>query len=74
MKKKKQIEVVPAAADLQARSAPVERVPAPRRASGRCVICDSEVAPFSTEQLCWVCRHLKISAWRDSESQAAIQE
>jgi hypothetical protein len=46
----------------------------PRHASGKCVVCGSEVAPFSSEQLCWVCRRLKISAWRDAENQAAVQE
>jgi len=39
-----------------------------------CVVCGGEVAPFSTEELCWVCRRLKISAWRDVESQSAMQE
>jgi hypothetical protein len=32
------------------------------------------VAPISAEDLCWVCRRLKISAWRDSDNQAAAQE
>jgi hypothetical protein len=40
----------------------------------KCVICDSPTAPTSAEQLCWVCRRLKISAWRDSDPQMAIQE
>ena len=40
----------------------------------RCVICGSESAPNSTESLCWVCRRLKISAWRDSDQQMAAQE
>lgn len=26
------------------------------------------------EQLCWVCRRLKISAWRDNEQQMPAQE
>ena len=39
-----------------------------------CVVCGAEVAPFSTEDLCWVCRRLKISAWRDTENQASMQE
>jgi hypothetical protein len=26
------------------------------------------------EDLCWVCRRLKISAWRDSDQQMAAQE
>ena len=45
---------------------------APKR--GKCVICGGDVAPFSTEDLCWVCRRLKISAWRESDSQPSIQE
>lgn len=44
------------------------------RATGKCVVCGSEVAPFSKENLCWVCRRLKISAWRESDGQAAAQE
>ncbi len=40
----------------------------------RCVICDADSAPNSTEQLCWVCRRLKISAWRESEQQISVQE
>lgn len=39
-----------------------------------CVVCGADVAPFSTEELCWVCRRLKISAWRDIENQSAMQE
>lgn len=39
-----------------------------------CVICGGEAAPNSTEKLCWVCRRLKISAWRDSDQQMAAQE
>ncbi|MES1257194.1 MAG: hypothetical protein ABUS51_02145 [Acidobacteriota bacterium] len=40
----------------------------------KCVVCGSEAAPNPTEQLCWVCRRLKISAWRDVESQIPAQE
>ncbi len=39
-----------------------------------CIVCSSPCAPNSTEGLCWVCRRLKISAWRDSEGQSASQE
>jgi hypothetical protein len=39
----------------------------------KCVVCASTCAPNSTEGLCWVCRRLKISAWRDSDQQA-VQE
>jgi hypothetical protein len=51
--------------------------PATRRAGAKtpkCVVCGADVAPFSSEELCWVCRRLKISAWRDAENQAMIQE
>ena len=39
-----------------------------------CSVCNSECAPNSTEGLCWVCRRLKLSAWRDSDSQMPAQE
>ncbi len=40
----------------------------------KCVVCSAETAPGSAEQLCWVCRRLKISAWRDVEQQIPAQE
>jgi len=40
----------------------------------KCSVCGSEASPNPVEQLCWVCRRLKISAWRDVESQAPAQE
>ena len=40
----------------------------------RCVVCGSECAPTSTENLCWVCRRLKVSAWHDGDHQASAQE
>jgi hypothetical protein len=40
----------------------------------KCVVCQGECAPNSTEGLCWVCRRLKISAWRDSDQQVSAQE
>jgi hypothetical protein len=42
--------------------------------TGRCTICSGDAAPNSTENLCWVCRRLKISAWRDSDQQVSAQE
>jgi hypothetical protein len=52
------------------RSAGVE---APKR-KDKCEVCSADVAPNCTEALCWVCRRLKISAWRDSDLQAAAPE
>jgi hypothetical protein len=46
----------------------------PVKKPGRCVVCGEETAPTSTEGLCWVCRRLKFSAWRDSDTQMPAQE
>lgn len=40
----------------------------------RCKVCGAECAPFSVEDLCWVCRRLKISAWRDTDLQMLAQD
>jgi hypothetical protein len=40
----------------------------------KCTVCGSEATPNASEQLCWVCRRLKISAWRDVEQQMPAQE
>ena len=40
----------------------------------RCEVCGSDSAPNCTENLCWVCRRLKISAWRDQDHQLQAQE
>ena len=37
-------------------------------------VCGEEAAPFSDENLCWVCRRLKISAWREDGQQMPAQE
>jgi Zn finger protein HypA/HybF involved in hydrogenase expression len=44
------------------------------KSASRCEICNAEASPNSTENLCWVCRRLKISAWRDSDQQVSAQE
>lgn len=44
------------------------------RSGSKCVVCGSPVAPFSSEDLCWVCRRLKISAWREVDQQMPAQE
>lgn len=40
----------------------------------KCVVCGSACAPNSAEGLCWVCRRLKISAWREMDQQMPAQE
>ena len=44
------------------------------RKPAACVVCGGESAANSNERLCWVCRRLKLSAWRDSDSQMPVQE
>jgi hypothetical protein len=40
----------------------------------KCVVCGDQASVDATEQLCWVCRRLKISAWRDADHQLPAQE
>jgi hypothetical protein len=46
----------------------------------RCAVCGSSCTPLTgpqqeeNEDLCWVCRRLKISAWRDNDQQMSVQE
>jgi hypothetical protein len=44
------------------------------RKPGKCSVCGGETSLGQGEPLCWVCRRLKISAWRESENQPSIQE
>ncbi len=44
---------------------PVEQFGADQ--SLRCRVCGSPGASKAQDMLCWVCRRLKISAWRDIE-------
>ena len=39
-----------------------------------CRVCGSEGATEQSDGLCWVCRRLKISAWREIEQQMPLAE
>ena len=39
-----------------------------------CSVCGAETTIAASEPLCWVCRRLKISAWREIEQQMPAQE
>ncbi|MBZ5619920.1 MAG: hypothetical protein LAQ69_14545 [Acidobacteriia bacterium] len=39
-----------------------------------CSVCGAETSSVASEPLCWVCRRLKISAWREIEQQMPAQE
>jgi hypothetical protein len=56
-------------------------VDAERRAPQRaCAVCGAACTTSTflqgsdDEDLCWICRRLKISAWRDSDQQISAQE
>jgi len=40
----------------------------------RCSVCGGETSSAASEPLCWVCRRLKVSAWREIEQQMPVQE
>lgn len=40
----------------------------------KCSVCGDETSGVGAEPLCWVCRRLKISAWREIEQQMPVQE
>jgi hypothetical protein len=40
----------------------------------KCGVCGGETADMGAEPLCWVCRRLKISAWREIDQQMPVQE
>ncbi|HYA17081.1 MAG TPA: hypothetical protein VEF06_06425 [Bryobacteraceae bacterium] len=72
--------VAPEILEQAQRSVASDRIPAEPRLSvppkrvPRCVVCNGEASSATPEQLCWVCRRLKISAWREVEQQAPAQE
>ncbi|HZQ52001.1 MAG TPA: hypothetical protein VFB14_07380 [Bryobacteraceae bacterium] len=76
MKKKPIAEpiVSPTILEMAKKSVQGDRPPAAKR----CAVCGSACTPLTgshdTEDLCWVCRRLKISAWRDADQQISAQE
>lgn len=77
MKKKMIAEPVvsPEILEMAKKSIESER---PMAAARRCGVCGESCTPLTGPQLaddlCWVCRRLKISAWRDSDQQMSAQE
>jgi len=67
---KTEIVVPPEILEEAKRSISADRVkpPAP------CIVCGAETTVPASEALCWVCRRLKISAWREIEQQMPAQE
>ncbi len=68
---KQQDPVVPAEVLEQAKlSISTDRLKKP----AKCSVCGDETSGVGPEPLCWVCRRLKISAWREIEQQMPVQE
>ena len=44
------------------------------RKTYKCRVCDEPGASDDSEGLCWVCRRLKISAWKEIETQLPAGE
>jgi hypothetical protein len=44
------------------------------KSASKCTVCGTDITEVAAEQLCWVCRRLKISAWHDIEQQMPAQE
>jgi hypothetical protein len=57
----------PALLDQAKRAIAADQIPRVEK----CSVCSAPCAPNAVEPLCWVCRRLKISAWRDSDQQIA---
>ncbi|MEO7144530.1 MAG: hypothetical protein ABI165_13610 [Bryobacteraceae bacterium] len=74
MKRKPTPEPEPIVADEILRRAKEILGPGKAKRPLKCVVCSAECAPTSMEGLCWVCRRLKISAWRESDPQMTAQE
>jgi hypothetical protein len=78
MKKKSTAEpiVAPEIMDLAKKLVEPERAPTPKRCAVCGTLCTPLVGPSVSddENLCWVCRRLKISAWREADQQISAQE
>ncbi|MBV9156002.1 MAG: hypothetical protein JO097_07050 [Acidobacteriaceae bacterium] len=76
MKKKPIAEPIisPEILELAKKSVETEKPPATESCAVCGALCTPLTGPQASENLCWVCRRLKISAWRDSDQQMSAQE
>ena len=51
--------------DIETRAAEPDRFQKPKK----CTVCSEEYSTGAQDGLCWVCRRLKLSAWKDADSQ-----
>lgn len=45
-----------------------------KQAPVKCSVCGGETSASAADSLCWVCRRLKVSAWREIEQPMPAQE
>jgi hypothetical protein len=64
------VPVPPELLELAKRAVSADRL----KKAAKCSVCNAETMTAGDEPLCWVCRRLKISAWREIEQQVPIQE
>jgi hypothetical protein len=62
--------VPPELLELAKRAVSADRI----KKATKCSVCNAETMSAGDEPLCWVCRRLKVSAWREIEQQIPIQE
>ena len=62
--------VPPELLELAKRAVSADRI----KKATKCSVCNAETMSAGSEPLCWVCRRLKISAWREIEQQIPLQE
>jgi hypothetical protein len=78
MRRKPQVKsepvIAPEIIESAKRSLSLDRTMERAKAPVKCSVCGSEAPAGTAEPLCWVCRRLKISAWRDVEQQMPAQE
>lgn len=48
--------------------------PEASKAPAKCSVCGAESSGAGDEPLCWVCRRLKVSAWREIDQPMPAQE
>jgi hypothetical protein len=66
--------ISPEILELAKKSVEAERAPVTKPCAVCGAACTPLTGPQNSEDLCWVCRRLKISAWRDADQQIAAQE
>jgi hypothetical protein len=74
MRRKAQLKTEPVVPAEILEQAKLSISPDRLKQTAKCSVCGAETSALGSEPLCWVCRRLKISAWREIEQQMPAQE